>query len=528
MQQSRIAVIGGGIAGLMASARLAHAGARVTLFEASDQLGGKIDQARFATPEASAGPTAVDKGPTVFSLKPLFEEMFASMGLDFDGYVTAHKHPVIARHFWSAGRSKTVQLDLLDDMEANIDAISAFAGPKDAKAFRHLRHDVRHLFATLDHAYMRADSPNLLRLLPRLKLLGLPLLFDAKPWRSLRTELMKRFRDPRLVQLFSRYATYCGGMPDATSGLFRLVIDAELSGVWRLDGGMAALAKAFACILDGFGVDVQLNSRVMGIETEGGSPKAVTLTTGEGQAVDGVLFAGDVSHLTALLPPDVRRKVARPRRADERSLSANTLAGVGRVTGVETAAHTVFFSDDYDAEWWDIKNGLEPSDPTLYLHRDQGRDHDGLFFIENARALQSDTPPSPDHEKETAWHRNSLDRINRKLGSMGASMALVAPPSQMAPVDFARRYPGSGGAIYGPSPHGMLAPLMRQGACSQIKGLYLAGGSVHPSAGVPLAALSGFTAAGAVIKDWALTHRRLPAVTFGGMSMSYPKTGRGD
>ena len=69
------------------------------------------------------------------------------------------------------------------------------------------------------------------------------------------------------------------------------------------------------------------------------------------------------------------------------------------------------------------------------------------------------------------------------------------------PARFEARFPGSGGSLYGRANHGPLASFARPGARSRIDGLYLAGGSVHPGAGVPMSAMSGRLAAAALLED---------------------------
>ena len=59
----------------------------------------------------------------------------------------------------------------------------------------------------------------------------------------------------------------------------------------------------------------------------------------------------------------------------------------------------------------------------------------------------------------------------------------------------------SGGALYGRAQHGMQASFRRPGARSRVPNLYLAGGSAHPGAGVPMAAMSGRLAAAALLED---------------------------
>ena len=87
------------------------------------------------------------------------------------------------------------------------------------------------------------------------------------------------------------------------------------------------------------------------------------------------------------------------------------------------------------------------------------------------------------------------------------------------PEDFARLYPSTRGALYGRATHGWKASFAREGSATRLPGLYLAGGSVHPGPGVPMAALSGRQAAMRVMTDLTSTGRFRPAAMPGGMSM---------
>ena len=78
---------------------------------------------------------------------------------------------------------------------------------------------------------------------------------------------------------------------------------------------------------------------------------------------------------------------------------------------------------------------------------------------------------------------------------------------QTTPSDFNRLFPGTGGALYGPASHGWMTPFRRPSAASRVQGLFLAGGSVHPGPGVPMAALSGQRAAEALMAHLASTRR---------------------
>jgi 1-hydroxycarotenoid 3,4-desaturase len=84
--------------------------------------------------------------------------------------------------------------------------------------------------------------------------------------------------------------------------------------------------------------------------------------------------------------------------------------------------------------------------------------------------------------------------------------------------DFSRLYPGSGGGLYGTATHGWMALFRRPGSTTRLPGLVLAGGSVHPGPGVPMAAMSGVRAAETVLAHLVSTSRSRAVATSGGMS----------
>ena len=86
--------------------------------------------------------------------------------------------------------------------------------------------------------------------------------------------------------------------------------------------------------------------------------------------------------------------------------------------------------------------------------------------------------------------------------------------------------PGQGGALYGQATHGWMSSFRRAGLASRLPGLYLAGGSVHPGPGVPMAALSGQLAAATLMAHLDSTSRSRRVAISGGTSTRVSDDGR--
>jgi 1-hydroxycarotenoid 3,4-desaturase len=487
---SRIVIVGAGMGGLACAIDLAVAGHRVTVLERATHSGGKARIIRV-------GESEVDGGPTVLTMPWVFDELFDAAGGSFRAELELERATILARHCWSDG----TRLDLHGEQRRSADAIGNVFGAREARAYLDFCADGRRIFELSEGPFLRAQRPTMGSILREFGAAGLLAFVRLDSHRSMWRALEQRFAHPRLRQLFGRYATYCGSSPFEAPATLNLVAHVEAQGVYRARGGMKSLVKALERLARANGVEIRHEQEVERIHVERGRAAGVVACQVL-HAADVVVFNGDVSALgTALLGRSIA-SAAPPTPVEDRSLSAVTWAIVTQPRGFPLVHHNVFFSDDYAAEFESILDHARvPMAPTVYVCAQDRGDlemeaaEERLFAIVNAPA-NGDTPECWTEEERTRCTvamTNVLERAGLRLDQKGSV--------QTTPADFHRLFPGTGGALYGPRSRGALSALSRQGTTCRIPGLYLAGGSVHPGPGVPMAALSGRLAAAKIRED---------------------------
>jgi 1-hydroxycarotenoid 3,4-desaturase len=511
LREHRVVVVGAGIGGLVSALLLAHRGLQVRVVEAAAAPGGKMRQ-------VMVDGAAVDAGPTVFTMRWVFEQILAEVGSTLEPLLSLQPLQVLARHAW---RGSEDRLDLFADKQRSADAIAAFSSPAEARRFLGFCLQARQLYARLEGPYIRSERPSLLSMARDLGPGGLRTLAGLGPMASLWRSLGRHFHDPRLQQLFGRYATYCGSSPWSAPATLMLVAQVELDGVWAVDGGLHAVARALAALAEARGVVFEYGRAVEQILTAQGRASGVRLAGGETLAADSVVFNGDANALASGLLGPQARHAAPPVPAQRRSLSAVTWAMNTRASGFPLLRHNVFFDNDYRSEFDDIfRRRRLPQHGTVYVcAQDRHDDASGpagperLLCLVNAPA-DGDTRPFDALETDPCEHRSLA--LLRQCG-----LTLQAQAHQVVrttPADFHRLFPGTGGALYGPATHGWMSAFRRPSSTSALPGLYLAGASVHPGPGVPMAAMSGRLAAATLMAHLDSTSRSQRVVISGGMS----------
>ena len=467
----RVVVLGGGVAGLAAALHVAAAGARVTLIEREARLGGKAGEWREAG-------FRFDTGPSVLTLPHVVRETFAEVGLECP--VAFRPAAPLCRYVYPDGRV----WDVYRELEPTLAGLAA----DEAEAYLRALRKARELYEAAAPVFVHGPPPGL----PQLAAYGLRHGLAAAPGRSLPALLRALGADsPLLRPFFLRFATYVGADPRRAPAVLHNVAWAELGlGVHHPVGGMYALVRGLEAALARFGVEVRLETTVERLAQRGGAVREVVTDAGV-LPCDAVVAAVDRDRVLGWLG---RRPRPRPP-----SLSGLVLlAGLGQ-RDQRLAHHTIVFPERYGEEFDAIAAGRHPHDPTLYLnvtvHSDPADAPEGgenRFVMANAPALPRQGDDAVAREAREREGREAVMATLARRGFGWPASALVTS-RWLGPAAFARF--GDRGRLYGAAPHGLLGALRPGQRLRGVRGLALAGGTVHPGGGVPLALLSGREAA---------------------------------
>src|SRR4051794_31037455 len=241
---------------------MARAGVKVRLFERGAVVGGKLR-------DVEVGGHKVLAGPSVFTMRWVFDELFDGKLAD---YVTLQPVDPLCRHFFADGSA----LDLYTDEARSRDAIERFSGRRDADGYLKYRKHAAKIFDVVRGPFMENAVPSLFDFVsPR----ALWQMTRIDGMRSLWRALEEYFVDPRLRQLFGRYATYNGSSPYHAPATLAVIAHVENAyGIFAVEGGIVRLAEALKRRAEELGVAIVCNADVDEIVLEPtGGPMATTL-----------------------------------------------------------------------------------------------------------------------------------------------------------------------------------------------------------------------------------------------------------
>ncbi|MBC8054302.1 MAG: phytoene desaturase [Sphingobacteriaceae bacterium] len=480
-------VIGAGIAGIAASIRLAVKGYSVTVFEANAYPGGKLS-------EIQTEGYRFDAGPSLFTMPQYVDELFVLAGKQPRDYFNYQRLEKLCNYFYEDG----TQLTAWSDSEKFAKEIARKTTDTAQSVINFLKKSEK-IYSITNHVFLEKSLHRLQTYLNTDTLKSLAQVAEIDSMRSMNKANESFFKDKRTVQLFNRYATYNGSNPYKAPATLNVIPHLEYHyGAYFPSGGMSAITQSLVNLAKDCGVEFLYNMPVDEIVIDNKSVKGITAR--------GTTFSSSVvvSNMDVWF---TYKKLLQGQKAPERILgqerSSSALIFYWGIKAQfpQLDLHNIFFSQNYQKEFEFIwQEGKIFSDPTVYVNisskykpddapdgcenwfvminvpSNSGQDWDGLILEAKA---------------------NILSKLRRVLGLDIAS--LIQCEEILDPRSIESKTASYQGSLYGTSSNDRFAAFLRHpNFSSKLKGLYFAGGSVHPGGGIPLALLSAKIVSGLV------------------------------
>ena len=291
---AQVVVVGGGLGGSAAAARLAKLGHRVTLLERGDRLGGALGY-------VEADGYRWDAGPTSTALPAVLRDLFRKSGRPLERELELVPLDPVREHRFEDGTALALPAG---SRAAQHEAVESALGRGRGDQWLDYTHAFAPVWDRLRRDYLeRPWAPDHQDLATRA-------LLSSR--RSLHRSTARQLADPRLREVARHAVVMDGHQPrDVPWWLGMLSYVEQNFGVWTVPGGMGALAEALAKRLGERRVEVRLNTPVTDVVVRDG--RAVAVETGAGVVdADVVVCATDPRALPSLAAAVRRTTPAMP------------------------------------------------------------------------------------------------------------------------------------------------------------------------------------------------------------------------
>lgn len=485
-------IIGSGVGGLATACRLASRGFRVTVVEANGYPGGKLT-------EISSSGFRFDAGPSLFTMPQFLDQVFEAAGKNPMDYYRYHRLEKSCHYFFEDG----TYLEAWADVQKFSLEVETKLGLDGQEILDYLQQS-KEIYESAGHIFLenslhRWDTwlrADVLKALPKIPSLGL--------FSSMHQRNQSSFRDPRLVQLFDRYATYNGSNPYRAPGILTSIPHLEFNvGTFLPEGGMHTITQALYQLATDLGVTFHFNLPADKIETSDGRAAGVR-AGGKYLEADIVISNLDVYPTYRKLLPHL----AAPEKILAQERSSSALIFYWGVSGSfpQLDVHNILFSADYPREFKHLfDDHTLTDDPTVYINitskkepTDAPPGAENWFVMINAPANQGQ-----DWDKLIPAARQHIVRkVNHLLHTDIESR--IRCEQVLDPRSIEHKTGSFQGSLYGTSSNNRMAAFLRHpNFTRKIPNLFFCGGSVHPGGGIPLCLMSAKITSALIAKQFA-------------------------
>lgn len=495
MKGKRVIIIGAGIGGLATALRLRNHGFEVTVLEKQSRPGGRSNV-------IAEGGFRVDSGPTILVMRAAFDELYRSLGLDFEKRLNLVQIEPNYRIYYHDGS----HIDLSSNMAQIAREVEEVRRGSAERFFRFLGEGAKKYALGMDFVERNFDH--------------LTDLFNPRAaWRLLQTNAhqnlyrqVSRFfaGDDKLTKAFSFHSMFLGLSPFEALAMYSLITYADLAlGMWYPLGGIYRLVEDMVSLAEEMGVVIRTNAPVTQIGITDGQVSGVVLASGEVLPADLVVSNADLPYTyRELIPPPYRRPYT-PERLERMKYACSGFLlylGVDR-TYSHLRHQALYFAADYRANLEAIfKYKTLPEDPSFHLNVPTVTDPS---LAPPGHTLLYVLAPMPNLEADIDWEeaaprvrRQLLERLERIVDPELRSH--IVWERQYTPLDFARDLNATSGTAFGSLAQNFFqsAYFRPHNVARNVKGLYFVGQGTYPGIGMPMVVISSRLVTERILKEW--------------------------
>ena len=488
----KVVIIGSGIGGLASAVRLAVAGFKVEVFEKNTFAGGKIAEFRN-------NGYRFDTGASLMTLPELIQELFTLSGENPEDYIIFDRLDISCKYFYPDGSSIVAYANPNKFADEILNSTSVHPN----RVWKYLR-KANKLYNLTAEMFIFSPFQKLSTFLtPAARTLARNI-YRIDAFASLHYRNNKSLRDPKLIQLFDRYATYNGSNPYKAPATLKIISHLEHnSGVYLPRGGMYNLVRGLLGLAEKLNIPMHFNSSVKELIVEDRRVKGLVCN---GQKIESDIVVSNMDVFTHYR--ELLKNSGFPTRLKNQELSSSAIIFYWGVKKhfPRLDIHNIIFSGNYHEEFRYIFRFKKLyHDPTVYIYISSKLNQDDAPENCENWFIMINTPNNTGQDWK-AMRREARKNIIRKIDDvLDISIEDLIETEECQDPELIEHYTNSyRGALYGPSSNSKLSAFYRHANyTNRIKGLYFSGGSVHPGGGIPLCVASAKIASELIIKDYA-------------------------
>lgn len=490
MESTKIGVVGAGPGGLACAMILANRGFDVTVFEKSDEVGGRNAKLQIDN-------FVFDTGPTFLNMKFILDEVFDLCGRKSSDYL---KFFSIDPMYELSFDDEVFQISSnKEEMKKEIERVFPGSGKglerfynRERKRFDKILPNLRKDFSSLFSFF----SPKVLGALPYVFARG-----------SIYDNLGNYFDDEKLRICFTFQSKYLGMSPWECPAAFTMISYVEHEfGVYHVQGGLNQLSQAMKKVVEEENGIIKTNSEIEELITEGNKVTGIKLKEDSTpQLFDEIVLNADFGYAFSNLVNPKKLNKYSPEKIAKKKYSCSTfMLYLGVNKKYSSPHHNIVFAKDYKSNIDDIGEGRLSEDFSFYIQNASVTDE---TLAPNGKSTVYVLVPVANNFSQIDWEKEKLalkdkvyDAIEKRT-LMNDLRDHVEVEKIISPLDWENEYNVYKGATFNLAHNiGQMLYFRPHNKFDELDNCYLVGGGTHPGSGLPTIYLSSVISAGLISK----------------------------